>query len=80
MVGTLVTLGRATFTYSANTLVVKTLYMEDTYTYTYEDGNVVRVQDSYRNNSVLTYDKTLVNDLNFEYFRWIYIAQLFCTS
>ena len=67
----------ATFTYSANTLVVKDPVHGSTYTYTYEDGNVVRVEDSYRNNSVLTYDKTLVNDLNFEYFRWIYIAQLF---
>ena len=67
----------ATFTYSGNTLVVKDPVYGSTYTYTYEDGNVVRVEDSYRNNSVLTYDKTLVNDLNFEYFRWIYIAQLF---
>ena len=65
----------ATFTYTNNSLVVKGPQGQ-TYSYTYENENVKKLQSD---TGVYTfgYNTDVVNDLNFEYFRWVAIVELF---
>lgn len=65
----------ATFTYTDNALVVKDPQGK-TYSYTYENGNVKELKtqtDEYSFN----YDTSLLNDFNFEYFRWVAVVEAF---
>ena len=69
------TVWTATFTYTNNSLVVKSPEGQ-TYSYTYENENVKELQSD---TGVYTfgYNTDVVNDLNFEYFRWVAIVELF---
>ena len=65
----------ATFTYTENSLVVKDRD-GSTYTYTYQNENPTALATPHGNFSY-SYDTTVLNDLNFEYFRLTSIVELF---
>ena len=65
----------ATFTYTENSLVVKDRD-GSTYTYTYQNENPIALATPHGNFSY-SYDTTVLNDLNFEYFRLTSIVELF---
>ncbi len=65
----------ATFTYTNDALVVKAPDGQ-TYSYTYENGNVKELKTQTGNYS-FEYDSTVLNDFNFEYFRWTAVVEAF---
>ena len=65
----------ATFTYTENSLVVKDRD-GSTYTYTYQNENPTALATPHGNFSY-SYDTTVLNDFNFEYFRWTAVVEAF---